>query len=97
MVASMSDEREMTLTEWVNKLPEFHLAHKEFTKLEQENQTLRRESLSSALKALDEIQTLKDKLTKSNEALLEAADWIGDIHPRRADKYKAIAQGKELK
>jgi hypothetical protein len=29
----MSEQREMTLEEWVNKLPDFHLAHKEYKQL----------------------------------------------------------------
>jgi hypothetical protein len=32
----MSDDREMTLDEWVNKLPDFHLANKEYRRLNDE-------------------------------------------------------------
>lgn len=31
----MSEQREMTLDEWVSRLPEFHLANKEYQQLKQ--------------------------------------------------------------
>lgn len=36
----MSEQREMTLDEWVNRLPEFHLANKQYQQLKQHNNEL---------------------------------------------------------
>lgn len=81
----MSEQREMTLDEWVNRLPEFHLANKQYQQLQQRIAEL--EQRNNELEAqVPKWISVEDKLPPIDTWVL----WIdGDktMDPRGSDYH----------
>jgi len=70
----MSSEREMTLKEWVERLPEIHLARREYDRLAAENERLKEES-DLQMDRADELAVKNKQLCAENEKLKKNAEY----------------------
>lgn len=94
----MTAEREMTLHEWVGKLPEIHLARKELVAMQERIAAL--EALVASFDAVDkarinEIAALKAELARAQWALVKECTGVGRVaYITKEDGEKAQARYK---